>query len=174
MNRSFKLKAVLFFAIACMFSVLTTKAQDAKKPPASPRDSVSSAVNGATITINYGSPSVRDRKIYGGLVPYDSVWRTGANAATTITFSKDVVIEGKPLTAGKYGFFAIPGKKSWVIIFNSVADQWGAFKYDATKDVLRVTVKPKTVAKSERLVYTIDAKGFALTWDTLTVPVKVK
>jgi hypothetical protein len=173
MNRSFKLKAVLFFAIACMFSSLSW-AQDAKKPIASPRDSVSSTINGATITINYGSPSVKGRAIWGGLVPYDTVWRTGANEATTFTTSKAITVEGKTLAAGTYGFFAIPGKTSWIIIFNSVPKQWGAFKYDSSKDVLRVTVTPKANGMKERLVYAINKGGFTLAWDKLIVPVKVK
>ena len=173
MNRSFQLKAVLFFAIACMFSSLSW-AQDAKKPIASPRDSVSSKINGSTITINYGSPSVKGRAIWGGLVPYDAVWRTGANEATTFTTTKDIMVEGKALKAGTYGFFAIPSKTSWVIIFNSVPKQWGAFKYDASKDVLRVNVTPKAGPMKERLVYAINGSGFTLAWDKLVVPVKVK
>lgn len=172
MKKSFKLKAALFLAIACMFSSLSW-AQT--KTIASPRDSVSAKVNGSIITINYGSPSVKGRKIWGGLVPYDTVWRTGANEATTFTTTKDIKVEGKVLPAGTYGFFAIPkSDNTWIIIFNSVPKQWGAFKYDSSKDVLRVTVKAKDNAMHERLVYAINKKGFTLAWEKLIVPVEVK
>jgi len=192
MKTTMKLKAVLFLLLAgsifsCNQSTSKSGAADsaktaatdttktkAKKPLASPRDSVSGTVGASTITINYGSPSVKGRKIWGGLVPYDTVWRTGANEATTFTTSKDIMVEGKKLAAGTYGFFAIPKPNSWIVIFNSVPKQWGAFKYDAKKDVLRVTVKPDTAAMHERLVYTIDGKGFNLTWEKLTVPVSIK
>jgi len=173
MKTTLRLKAVLFLVVACMFTTIAF-AQTPAKPIASPRDSVSAKIGDATITINYGSPSVKGRKIWGGLVPYDAVWRTGANEATRFTTDKDIMVEGKTLPAGTYGFFAIPGEKSWTIIFNSVAYQWGAFKYDASKDVLRVTVTPQTTDKHERLLYTIDPKGFNLIWDELKVPVSVK
>jgi len=175
MNRSFKLKAVLFFAIACMFSVLTSKAQDAKKPPLSPRDSVSGKVNGATISINYGSPSVRGRVIWGKLEPFDTVYRAGANEATRFTTDKPIKVQGKLIPAGTYGFFVIPTEKgAWTVIFNSVAYQWGAFKYDKSKDVLRVKVTPVAVPLHERMIYTVTDKGFSMIWDKLELPVKVK
>ncbi|GAA4334944.1 hypothetical protein GCM10023149_42590 [Mucilaginibacter gynuensis] len=150
------------------------KAQDAK-PMASPRDSVSAKAGKANISINYGSPSVRDRKVWGALVPYAQVWRAGANEATVFTTDKDIKVEGKVLPAGTYGFFTIPGEKEWTIIFNKVAKQWGAYKYDEKQDALRVTVKPvEKSEKSERLVYAVNSKGFNLTWDKLSVPVSVK
>lgn len=173
MKTTLKLKAALLLIMAFVFTS-AAHAQDDKKPLASPRDSVSGTVNGATITINYGSPSVKGRKIWGGLVPYDTVWRTGANEATRFTTSKDIWVEGKKLPAGTYGFFAIPTENTWTLIFNSVANQWGAFKYDATKDVLRVKVKVKPNTMHERLVYTIDSKGFSLAWEDLKVWASVK
>ncbi len=173
MKTTLKLKAALLLIMAFVFTS-AAHAQDDKKPLASPRDSVSGTVNGATITINYGSPSVKGRKIWGGLVPYDTVWRTGANEATRFTTSKDIWVEGKKLPAGTYGFFAIPTENSWTLIFNSVPNQWGAFKYDATKDVLRVKVKVKPNTMHERLVYTIDSKGFSLAWEDLKVWASVK
>lgn len=173
MSRSIKLKAAFVFAFA-LFVSTATWAQD-KKPLASPRDSVSATVAGSTLTINYGSPSLKGRKIIGELEKIDSVWRAGANEATTFTTSKDIKVEGKALAAGTYGFFVIPhaGGK-WTVIFNTVAKQWGAYKYDKTKDALRVEVKEKKAAKHERLVYTIGAKGFSLLWDSFEVPVAVK
>lgn len=179
METPLKLKTVIVIVIACFFSVAAMAQmdnKDAKKnpKPASPRDSVSNTIrSGATLTINYGSPSVRKRKIWDGLVPYGQVWRTGANEATRFTTDKAITVEGKELPAGTYGFFAIPGADQWTIIFNSVPNQWGAFKYDSGKDVLRVTVTPKKSGRHERLVYKINKNGFELDWARLSVPVKV-
>jgi hypothetical protein len=172
MKKTIQLKAALLFAFVMLFSAVTF-AQT--KPIPSPRDSVSAKINGATITINYGSPSVKGRQIWGKLVPTDSVWRAGANEATVFTTSKDITVQGKSLPAGSYGFFVIPQATTWTIIFNKVAKQWGAYKYDKTQDALRVTVKPlKSKKMNERLVYKINAKGFSLNWDKLSVPVAVK
>jgi len=176
MKTTFRLRAVLFLVIACMFTSLA-HAQKApkKKKVLSPRDSVSAVIDSATITINYGSPRVRGRKIWGKLVPYDTVWRVGANEATRFTTDKPIMVEGKALPAGTYGFFAIPDTGKWTIIFNSVPNQWGAFKYDSSKDVLRVTVTPKKASKHNRLVYKINGKDkdFELIWAHLCVPVMV-
>ena len=171
MKKTIQLKAAALFAFAMLFSVVTF-AQT--KPVESPRDSVSAKVNGATISINYGSPSVKGRKVFGELEKYGKVWRAGANEATVFTTDKDITVEGKKLPAGTYGFFAIPTETTWTIIFNKVAKQWGAYKYDEAQDALRVTVTPVKSAPNERLVYKINSKGFSLNWDKLSVPVKVK
>ena len=173
MKRSYQIRAAVLFAFALLVSTITW-AQD-KKPLASPRDSVSATVAGSTLTINYGSPSLKGREIIGKLEKIDSVWRAGANEATTFTTTKAIKVEGKALAAGTYGFFVIPHKDGkWTVIFNTVAKQWGAYTYNKTKDALRVEVKEKKVAKTERLVYKIGAKGFSLIWDTFEVPVAVK
>ena len=141
----------------------------------SPRDSVSGKVGNAMITINYGSPSVKARKIWGDLVPYGKVWRTGANEATTFTTDKAIEVEGKSLPAGKYSFFAIPNEKEWTIIFNKTAKQWGAYDYKDKEDALRVNVKPKKASiMSERLNYTVNSTGISLIWENLEVPVSIK
>lgn len=173
MKTTLKLKAALLLIMAFVFTT-AANAQTDKKPIASPRDSVSGTIDGATITINYGSPSVKGRKIWGDLVPYNKVWRTGANEATTFTTDKDIWVEGKKLPAGKYGFFAIPTEKTWTLIFNSVPNQWGAFKYDDSKDVLRVVVKAKPNTMHERLLYSIGSNSFSLAWEDLKVTAKVK
>ena len=95
------------------------------------------------ITLMYARPNVKGRKIFGGMEPMDKVWRTGANSATTITFTEAVKIEGQDLPAGEYGLFSIPSANEWTIIFNKNAKQWGAYTYDQKDDVLRVKVKPK-------------------------------
>ena len=96
-------------------------AQNQASPPAT----ATGKVNGATITINYSSPGVKGRPIWGALVPYDKVWRAGANAATIFETDKDIKVEGKVLKAGKYSLYAIPGEKEWTMIFNSQTGQWG-------------------------------------------------
>ena len=148
--------------------------------PASPAATATGKVKDANIVINYSSPGVKGRKIWGDLVPYDKVWRAGANQATLFAVDKDVKVEGKALAAGKYSLYAIPGEKEWTIIFNSATGQWGinhdgSTTEDPSKDVLRVTVKPKKSKEfTERLAYVVDAKGFSLVWENLEVPVSVK
>ena len=135
---------------------------------------------GATITIDYSSPSVKGRKIWGGLVPYNKVWRTGANEATLFNTDKEIKVEGKRLPAGKYSLYTIPGEKEWVFIFNSQTGQWGVkdneeTSEDPAKDVLRVTVKPeKSSSFNERMKFEVGKAGFALLWENLKVPVSVK
>ncbi|TWR26429.1 DUF2911 domain-containing protein [Mucilaginibacter pallidiroseus] len=170
MKKVFQIKKALLLVVAVLFSA----AAFAQKPIPSPRDSVSGVIKGATITINYGSPSVKGRKVFGELEKYGKVWRAGANEATVFTTSKDIMVEGKALPAGSYGLFAIPTEGKWTIIFNKVAKQWGAYKYEESQDALRVMVTPKKASKSERLVYKIDKKGFSLNWDTISAPVSIK
>jgi hypothetical protein len=170
---------VLLTLLALLVTTLLWSQEDKSKRP-SPPATATGTVNGATITIDYSSPGVKGRKIWGGLVPYDKVWRAGANEATLFTTSKDILVEGKKLPAGKYSLYAIPGEKDWVIIFNSKTGQWGVKDDESTteepaNDVLRVTVKPeKSPAFNERMKFVIDQKGFALEWENLRVPVSVK
>ena len=130
-------------------------------------------IAGVEIEIEYGRPNVREREIWGGLVPYDQVWRTGANEATTISFSADVVVEGQPLAAGRYGLFTIPGEAEWTVIFNEVADQWGSGGYDAARDALRVTVEPRANDHVESMDFVIEGDEVVLRWEKLAVPFKV-
>jgi hypothetical protein len=124
---------------------------------------------GAKVTVEYGRPSVGGRKIWGALVPYGQVWRAGADEATTIAFDKDVKIEGQKLAAGRYALFLVPGEGEWTVVFNSVADQWGAFKHDSSKDVLRVTVKPGTGPMAETLEYAVAGDRVEMRWEKVTV-----
>jgi DUF2911 family protein len=165
--------------LALLLTTLLWSQEDKSKRP-SPPATATGTVNGATITIDYSSPAVKGRKIWGGLVPYGKVWRAGANEATLFTTSKDILVQGKKLPAGKYSLYAIPGEKDWVIIFNSKTGQWGVKDDESTteepaNDVLRVTVKPqKSSAFNERMKFVIDEKGFALEWENLSIPVSVK
>jgi hypothetical protein len=167
-------------ALAGLFMSSTIWAQADKSTRPSPPATASGKVQGATITIDYSSPAVKGRKIWGDLVPYDKVWRVGANEATIFQTDKNIQVEGKTLAAGKYSLYAIPGEKEWTIIFNSATGQWGINRdgtttEDPAKDVLRVTVKPKKSASmNEKLTYKVDAKGFALLWENLEVPVSIK
>ena len=150
-------------------SILWAQGDKSNRP--SPPATATGKVGGSTITINYSSPAVKGRKIWGELVPYDKVWRAGANEATIFATDKDIMVEGKPLKAGKYSLYAIPGEKEWTIIFNSQTGQWGikmdgSTTEDPAKDVLRAKVKPqKSKAMNERLTYTVDKNGFALVWE---------
>lgn len=170
----------LVLAFIGMFMTSLILAQEDKSKRPSPPATATGKVMGATITINYSSPAVKGRKIWGGLVPYDKVWRAGANEATLFETDKDIKIEGKSLPAGKYSLYAIPGEKEWVIILNSKTGQWGVKMDESTteepaNDVLRVTVKPgKSASFNERLKYVVDKNGFALEWENLKVPVSIK
>jgi hypothetical protein len=172
-----KLKALSIFVVAFLVSTI---AFAQKGPVASPRDSVSGTVAGSTIKISYGSPAVKGRKIWGGLVPYDKVWRTGANQATTFETSKAIKVEGKTLPAGKYSLYSTPGEKEWKIIFNSQTGQWGikmdgSTTNDPSKDVLVVSAKPmKSQGFNERLNFKINNNGFVILWENLAVPVLIK
>ena len=116
-----------------------------KENRVSPLATASATIGANTITIAYSSPLVKGRTIWGELVKYDEVWRTGANEATTITFTQDVTIEGQNLPKGTYSLFTIPTAAEWTVIFNVNETQWGAFKYDQSEDALRVNVKPIAV-----------------------------
>lgn len=130
--------------------------------------------NADSIKINYHSPGVRKRIIWGGLVPYDEVWVTGAHDATTIEISKPFVINRKEIPAGKYAFFTIPSKKEWTIIINKNWKQHLATEYDENEDVVRIKVKPTKNKHTERLQYFIEnGKGsnakIAIAWEKLKI-----
>jgi len=133
---------------------------------ASPAKTAEGMVGDAKITINYSSPAVKGRTIWGDLVPFNEVWRAGANEATTFTTTKDIMVQGKKLPAGTYSFFVIPTDSGQsTFIFNKVAKQWGAFDYDANEDVLRVDVPSgENSAMEERLVYEVNPDNFKIKW----------
>ncbi|WP_425554335.1 DUF2911 domain-containing protein [Hymenobacter glaciei] len=157
-----------------MPATMPAPTQGAAKP--SPAATATGKIGATDVTVNYSSPGVKGRKIFGGLETYGKVWRAGANEATTVEFSKAVTVEGKPLPAGKYGFFVIPAESGqWTVIFNKEPKQWGAFKYDEKQDALRVMVTPrKTAAVTERLAYEVTSKGLVLRWENVELPVAIK
>jgi len=157
------------------------KKNDVKKVRVSPKAGVFQTAGLTDINISYSRPGVKNRKIWGELVPYNKVWRAGADEATKFTFSTDVMVEGKKLAAGSYSFFAIPGQNEWTLIFNKIADQWGAFTYNEAEDALRIKVKPVNSSNQEWLLYSfteMDVKHptsvqINLLWENLKVSFKV-
>jgi hypothetical protein len=167
-----KILKISLLVLLSFFAISFANAQD--KPKSSP-EKATGMINGATIQINYGSPSVRGRKIWGELVPFNEVWRAGANEATTFETDKALTIEGKILPAGKYSFFIIPNQDECTIIFNKEAKQWGAYKYNDKLDQLRVKVKPQTAdSNSEKLTYIINASNIELAWEKWIIGFDVK
>lgn len=148
-------------------------------PRESQRQEITQTVGDTTIAIVYHRPNVKGRKIWGGLVPYGEVWRSGANENTTIEFSRDVLINGKPLPAGKYGFQTIPTAGKWTLIFSRSSGDWGSFSYDEKNDALRVESTPVTLHDvHESLAYIFnnvkaDSVEVDLVWEKLSVPFTV-
>ena len=141
----------------------------------SPRLEAKGTVNGAQIMIDYGAPSVKGRAVWGDLEKYGQVWRAGANENTTVSFDKDVTINGKKLAAGKYGFFIIPNESGdWVAIFNKKNDGWGAYSYSEADDALRVMVKPDFDTNvQEQLMYAVDKTGIVFAWEKARLHIAV-
>lgn len=137
----------------------------------SPMANETAKINEATVSITYSQPSKKGREIFGGLVPYGKVWRTGANEATVFKTDTDLMLAGKKLPAGQYALFTIPGKNEWTIILNRQHKQWGAYNYDAEKDQMRFTAPAQ---KNEETVETFtisisEAGSVSLMWDKTIV-----
>lgn len=150
---------------------LAVRGDDAKR--LSKNGHAEGTAGGVGVVIEYGRPNVKGRVIWGDLVPWGKVWRTGADEATTIAFDRDVTIEGKPLARGTYGLFTVPGEKGWTVVFNKVADQWGAFDYDARQDALRVEVAPRPHEATETLTFTLEGDAVVLRWEKVEVAFRV-
>lgn len=158
-----------------LLTMIVTVFANAQDKKASPAETAKGNINGAEITINYGSPSVRGREIWGKLVPFGEVWRAGANEATTFETDKTITIGGQKLAAGKYSFFIIPEKDKATIIFNSEYKQWGAYDYKKSKDVLRIEVKPQPKPEStEKMLFTVNKDNVTLSWEKWNIVIPVK
>jgi hypothetical protein len=147
-------------------------------PEASPRAALTQRIGLTDLTIVYHRPLVNSRKVWGGLVPYNEVWRAGANENTTFQVSDDVAVEGQALPRGTYGLHMIPGTDSWTVIFSKNSTSWGSFSYDKAEDALRVTVKPEPAEMHEALTYDIDqlkpdSARVTLAWEKVMVPFRV-
>lgn len=169
------LGSLLFFA-----SVTPASAQERgnDEPRTSPNAAVSQTIGTTEVRLTYGRPQVNGRTIFGELVPYDEVWRTGANEATTFSVSSDVTIEGEPLSAGTYSLYTIPGPETWTIIFNNVANQWGT-SYDQSEDALRVEVTPESASSREMMTFLFEdvtntSGTCVLHWADVRVPFEIE
>jgi hypothetical protein len=174
------MKLSVLFASATFVGALAGAARaDLDLPRPSPFAKVVQTVGLTDITVDYSSPGVKGRKIWGGVVPYDQMWRAGANNATKITFSRDVTFADKPVPAGSYAFFVIPTKGAWTVILNKKADQAGIGRdYKEAEDFLRVKVTPKAAPFRERLAYLVtdftdDKASLDLEWEKLRLPIPI-
>lgn len=146
-----------------------------KKKPLSPHTVTMNMIGNAHVHIDYSSPGVRDRVIFGGLVGYDSIWQAGAHMATWLETNKDLLIDGNTLPAGKYGFFTIPSKGDWTVIFNKNWEQHGKDEYDEKDDVIRFSVTPVISDEiTEHLEYKVtkidNNKGaISLSWEKVKI-----
>ena len=167
--RNYTLLGALF-----ILTILTAYAQDDKSKRPSPPDQISKTVGSLIITIDYSQPSLKGRDL-NKLAPLGEVWRTGANEASWIEFSEDVMIEGKSLKKGKYGLFTINNNEEWTIIFNKTWKQWGAYNYNPEEDVLRIKVTPVSVDDiTEKFTIDIDDSGLVnLLWGRKIIPFQI-
>src|ERR1700738_1344949 len=154
------------------------QAVELRLPTLSQRAVATQRIGLTDITVNYCRPLVGGREIWGKAVPYGSVWRSGANENTTISFSDDVSVEGHALPAGTYGLHTIPTADQWTIIFSKNSTSWGSFSYDEKEDALRVNVKPHAAEFVEALQYSFDdpksdSVAVTLRWEKLAVPFRV-
>jgi hypothetical protein len=156
-----------------------THAQIPGLPNPSATQTIDQEIGLGHAVVTYSRPNVKDRKIFGGLVPFGTVWRTGANTATEITFSEDVKLEGHNVPAGTYSLFTIPDKDQWTIILNKAVKDWGAYSYKPESDLLRFTVKPaRTNDKHETLAIqfansTTSSADLQIVWDYTLVSIRV-
>jgi len=155
-----------------------SQATELKLPTLSQRSIITQRIGLTDITVNYCRPLVGGRTLWGKEIPYDKVWRAGANENTVISFTDDVSVEGKPLPAGTYGLHMIPTADQWTIIFSKNSTSWGSFSYDVKEDALRVTAKAQPADFEEAMAYTFedvkpDSTAVTLRWAKLAVPFHV-
>jgi hypothetical protein len=172
-----KLLAIFFI---CLAGFRTVNAQQLELPLSSPKASISQTIGLTDISVLYHTPSTKGREIWGKLVPFGQVWRTGANEATTITFSDDVIVQGEKLTAGTYSLFTIPETHdNWTIIFNKEPKQWGAFNYKPEMDVLRVPVQAIPADFHETLFFSFtniqrSSGTLNINWEKIRIPIRIE
>lgn len=171
--------AVLSGALLCAYP-LRMKAQYSQLdlPRESQAGTVMQRIGTTDITVSYSRPSVKGRTVWGDVVPYDQMWRAGANENTVFTCTHDITVEGQPLPAGTYGLHTIPTKDKWTIIFSKDHTAWGSFFYKKEMDALRVDVTPRACAMTEQVTYDFadvvkDGATLTLRWEKLEVPVKL-
>ncbi|MBI3820469.1 MAG: DUF2911 domain-containing protein [Planctomycetes bacterium] len=166
------------FAFTCLVSMAPAQEKGIGLPPASPAATVARSVGNCKISVEYSSPGVKGRKIFGGMVPFGQVWRTGANKPTIIEFTDAVKFGDKDAPAGKYVLCAMPGKDSWTVILNKNTAQWGVYGYSDKDDVARVTVKPAAMDALEYLDIRLTPKSrtsvdLEICWEKTRVAVPI-
>lgn len=170
------MKKILYCAVFVITLITqpALQAQELELPQHSPGATVSQKFGLAEATVSYSRPSMKGRTIFGALVPYGQMWRTGANKCVNISFDKDVMINNQKVAAGTYSLFTIPDKTEWTIILNKNTEHWGTGSYKQEEDLMRFTVKPVTVAATES--FTIDfaniknnSATLQLYWETTKV-----
>ncbi len=175
----------LIFTLACQpktekSTTTETQEQTAEEAPEkrpSPLVTKEGQIAGKTIKVQYGSPSVKGRTVWGDLVPYNVVWRTGANEASYVDLAQGITVEGKALAAGKYSIFTIPKENgTWTVIFNSDWNlEHGHFQYNEKNDVLRVEVQPQWEETSqESLSMELESPGLVIRWEKLKLPITIQ
>ena len=172
------MKSNILAIVLSIFTVAFTHAQKFQGLQKSPTDISYAKADRSSkpqIKVIYSRPQKKDREIFGKLVPYDKVWRTGADEATEIKFFQDVKLNNKTIKAGTYSLFTIPGKEEWTIILNSDLDSWGAYSYDKSKDITRIKVPASTGDSLEAFSIAFkkvkDGYHMVMGWDTARVEV---
>jgi hypothetical protein len=169
------MKKYLQSTLILAFTLISLLASSQDKAKPSPASTATGKAGNVNITISYGAPSVKGRAIWGDLVPYGKVWRTGANDATIFEIDGDVKIEGQTLAKGKYSLFTIPEAGEWTIIINKNAKQWGAYSYKQEDDVLRFKAKSsKSASFNEALKFQVANGNVSILWENLAVSFNVK
>lgn len=180
MSHSLRLSMALSGAVFALSAYApVASAQQLELPRPSPNAKVSQMVGLTEVSVDYSSPAVKGRKVYGGLLPFGQLWRTGANGATKITFSKDVTVADKPVPAGTYALFTIPTATSWTVILNKNPNQGGTDQYKQDLDQLRFDAKPQPIPARERLTFlfnntTESATSLDLEWEKVRVSIPIK
>ncbi len=174
------MRTTLSLATCILIASSVTAGTDIELPQASPAASVGLSIGTTRVKLDYHRPAVKGRTIWGDLVPFDTIWRLGANQATTIEFDDPVKVAGQAVPKGKYALFAIPGKDTWTLILSRKHDQWGAYYYNQVDDQLRFTVTPRAAEYMEWMVFALDPTGptsaeVAMYWEKLAVafPIEV-
>ncbi|MFN0159206.1 MAG: DUF2911 domain-containing protein [Bacteroidota bacterium] len=172
-------RLILLGVLAMVHAIAMAQFPAMKTPQPSPKASVSQTVGISEVTIVYSKPGIKNRKVWGDLVPYDQVWRAGANENTTLSFSHDATVGGKLLPAGTYGLHMIPTMNDWTVILSKNSTSWGSFFYKEGEDAVRVKVKPQPVEHQEWLLYTLDnlsdkSVDVVMQWEKLKVAFKLE
>ncbi len=171
--------ALVLVALCATISPAAAQGPPLALPQPSPAATVTQQVGLTDVTISYHRPAVNKREVWGKLVPYDQVWRAGANENTTIAFSSDVTVGGQKIAAGSYGLHMIPTQKDWTVILSRESRAWGSFFYDQKDDAARFTVTPRPSDFVERLAYTFDepsdtAVTATLHWEKMAIPIAIQ